>query len=223
MAIQDYEKVWSGYAERFVKNSDAKRDGWLGEEWGTAEQAEGLFTKYLEPCLSSKSTVAELGVGGGKYSAMVAPRVQVLYGIDISIEMLNLTEARLRDLKCAFVPVKTDGKHVALDDNSVDLFFSFDSMVHIFPYDLFAYLCEMQRFLRPGGKAIFEFADWDSTGLVQKFLLDYNAYIQQGQLSSGAFGFISRSAICRLSEHAGLQVESLEQITGRTTVIVLKK
>jgi ubiquinone/menaquinone biosynthesis C-methylase UbiE len=224
MTTQNYEKIWTQYAERHI-NTEKKSGATklLGDEWGTAEYAARLFTTYIQPLLSPTSLVAELGVGGGKYTIKTAAIARKIYGVDISDSMLKLAGERLADTNCQFVPVKTNGKSVNLDTASIDLFFSFDSMVHIFPYDLYIYLAEMSRFLKPKGRAVFEFADWDTSGVTQKFLMDVNFYKEKNVISPAAFGFISRSAIARLAEELGMKAVSIDEITPRTSVIVLEK
>jgi SAM-dependent methyltransferase len=211
---QDYEAVWSGYAKRF-------KGAALGEEWSTPERDQAIFKKYMHEHLQRGANIVELGVGGGKFTAMAMPFAAKLYGLDISSEMLALTAERLKDDR--FVPVKTDGRSIDIPDSSIDFFFSFDSMVHIFPNDLYAYIAAMGKFLKRGGKAVFEFADWDASGVMQKFLIDQDVYVRTGKLSPGAFGFISRSAVTAMVTHVGLSVMVLEQLTGRTSVVLINR
>ncbi len=52
-----------------------------------------------------------------------------------------------------------DGKSLsAIDSNSVDGVWSFDVFVHIAPPDVDAYLGEITRVLRPGGRAVIHHA-----------------------------------------------------------------
>lgn len=221
MYKQDYEKVWDKYSDNF----DDKKNGaeHLGDEWSTPEKSLVWFKKFIEPYLQDVAVAGELGVGGGKYSVLAADHIKKLYGIDISNNMLARTKERLADHECVFVPAKCENSEIPLPDESIEFFYSLDSMVHIFPYELYLYILEVGRILKPEGVAILEFADWDTPAAIVKFKLDVEVFQKNGGLGSGAFGFVSRQAIHHFANEAGLKVENIEAMTGRTSVARLRK
>jgi SAM-dependent methyltransferase len=220
---QDYERVWDAYSENFGKAPSTAGARNLGDEWGNTERRDRIFKAHLLPHLKAAHHVGELGVGGGKYSVLVAPLVHTLYGIDISTQMLKRTEERMRDAGGRFVPCKTEGADIPLADGQLDFFFSIDSAVHIFPYDLYGYLVELQRVLKPNALAVIEFADPDLEGSVQKFLMDYGVFRKSGQLSPGAFGFISPKLLVNLAVHAGLESVDIKPVSRRTSLATFRK
>lgn len=223
MHTQDYEKIWDRYSDNFGKNARTKNLENLGDEWGDSDLPQKNFDEYVTPYLVDANEIGELGVGGGKYSIIAAQHVQKLYGIDISDKMIARTAERLKDTKCEFVPVKCKDSKINLDNSSLDLFFSFDSMVHIFPYDFFSYINEVARLLKGGAVAVIEFADWDMPGAINKFKMDYDYYMLNNSLSPGAFGFISRNAMKMFAESAGLEIIKMQRRSPRTSVVTMKK
>ena len=67
----------------------AENIGVLGDEWGTPTDVATVLEDFVYPSLQPVHTVVEIGVGGGRIAAAVAPRVSKLYGFDISREMLK--------------------------------------------------------------------------------------------------------------------------------------
>lgn len=222
-ASQDYERVWDTYSEKFGTAPATQGARNLGDEWGNTERRDRIFKTHLLPHLKSGQHVGELGVGGGKYSVLVAPLVDTLYGIDISAQMLKRTEERMRDVGGRFVACKTAGSDIPLADGRLDFFFSIDSAVHIFPYDLYGYVVALQRVLKPGAVGLIEFADADLDGATDKFLMDYRIFAKSNEMSPGAFGFISPKLLVSLIQNVGLELVDLKPLSRRTSLVSVRK
>lgn len=223
MHTQDYEKVWDRYSDRFEKNADKHNAKHLGDEWGPDDLPRANFEEFVVPYIGNVNIIGELGVGGGKYTIIAAQYAQKIFGIDISDKMLVRTSERLKESKCEFVPIKCKNSKILLEDATLDLFFSFDSMVHIFPYDFFSYVGEISRVLKNGSIAVLEFADWDTPGAIKKFKMDYDHYMEKQSLSPGAFGFISRNAIRSFAISAGMEIVNIQKRSPRTSVVTMRK
>lgn len=223
MHTQDYEKIWNNYSDRFGKTPGTAHAEHLGDEWANHQLSLARFEQFIKPHLAQGGDVGELGVGGGKYSVLAAPFVSRLYGIDISQNMLERTADRLKETNCDFIPIKCADSQIPLPDGSLDFFFSLDSMVHIFPYDLFSYVAEVGRILKAQAIAVIEFADWDQPGAINKFVLDHEHFVRQRQLSPGAFGFISRCAMEQFGARAGLKTLQFQEVSKRSSVVTLQK
>ena len=224
MQTQDYEKIWDQYSEKFGQTPGTEKAAHLGDEWANLEISRARFEQFVLPHLRETLDVGELGVGGGKYSVMAAAHLRRLNGIDISDRMLARTAERLQqETQCEFVAVKCVDSKITLPDAALDVFFSLDSMVHIFPYDFYSYVCEVGRVLRPGAVGIIEYADWDAPGAIHKFKMDFDHFRQHRQLSPGAFGFISRAAMTQFVASAGLKLEKIDTISKRSSVATLRK
>ncbi len=105
--------------------------------------------------LSPDASVLEIGCGIGRLLKPLARRAGVVFGVDISGEMVN--QARLRLAAFPNIRVhKTEGDLSMVETSSVDFCFSFVEFQH-FPAKepIFAYFEEAARVLRPGG--IFRF------------------------------------------------------------------
>jgi ubiquinone/menaquinone biosynthesis C-methylase UbiE len=96
--------------------------------------------------------VADCACGVGLGSAMFAQAgARHVYGFDLSEEAVNT--ARKNCAQFPFVAIEQgDGCKLPLDDNSIDLFISFETIEHI--HDDRGFLAEVKRVLRPNGNFI---------------------------------------------------------------------
>lgn len=222
---RDYAGIWDSYARRFSNSKDA-HGKFLGDEWGTTESTVSSFNQWVLPILANANVACELGVGGGKHTSLAAIHVQkMILGVDVSHEMISLATMRMdKEFPGKFKGIFTDGTKLPIENASVDAFYSIDAMVHIFPYDLLRYVREISRILNTGGKGVFEFADWDTPRAYEKFKMDAEVFYRSGkEMSSGAFGFVSRSMIAAALKETGLIVDGIEMVTGRTSVVCFRK
>ena len=147
----DYEGAWNLYARRWPDRFPGRShigDEWIGTESGgamsLAEYNELVDGKFIAPYVEASDTVLELGVGGGKTAAMLRARARELICADISGEMLAATRKRLGEDGVRYV--KLDGRSLdGVEAHSIDVFFCYDTMVHIEPRDIFNYLTRIPR------------------------------------------------------------------------------
>ena len=218
----DYEATWDAYSKRFGTTASTKDVQHLGDEWHTAAFSARIYEQFIRPHVETDAVrvVAELGVGGGKYTSMVAPHVARIYGVDVSSEMLERTRLRLEQTSCEFTTIKTDGRKLDIEPGTVDFFFSIDSCVHIFPYELFGYLGEMSRTLRPNGVGVVDFADWDGHRSFDKFCFDVDVLERTNKINPGAFSFVPGRVMVDMVTHHGMDVRGLSPSgNGRSSVV----
>lgn len=150
----DYEGTWDAYAKAWQNlHPDLKHigDEWIGQGAGAAQslaEYEALIEqKFIASYIKPNEKVLEIGIGGGKTSALLLKHCQELVCADISREMLDATRSRLGEDRISYV--KLDG--ISLDpipDASIDVCFCYDTMVHLEPRDIFNYLTQIPRKLR---------------------------------------------------------------------------
>eukprot|EP00435_Cladocopium_sp_Y103_P007999 s3036_g2.t1 len=105
-------KLWNAYAQSWATDADfvermsrhvqreAKELSFVGDEWSDAASLTKVLEEWLLPHLAPHLAVAEVGSGGGRISALVAPRVQRLLCFDISEEMLKMARKSLEAAQC---------------------------------------------------------------------------------------------------------------------------
>ncbi len=140
-------RAW-GDASSWVERGDE----W-SETWGTAEaQWYGSLYPRVRRYLPA-ATILELAPGHGRWTQFLLDHCDRLTGIDISASAVEVCRQRFAgNPKATFVT--NDGSNLdAVTDGSVDLAFSFDSLVHVEADVLGAYLTELARKLAPNGVA----------------------------------------------------------------------
>lgn len=133
--------------------------GWVsgGDEWsGPWGGTEALWTRTLLPRLAGflpARTILELGPGQGRWSRYLAGLCDELVLVDVAPYALEECRLRLGDARNVRLE-HGDGRSLPMvADGSVDLAFSFDSLVHAEADVLSAYAHELAAKLAPDGVA----------------------------------------------------------------------
>jgi SAM-dependent methyltransferase len=128
-----------------------------GDEWsapwgGTATQWYASIVPRLHPFLPARR-VLEIAPGFGRWSSFLIPACESYVGIDLAEPAINACRERFADATHASFVVN-DGRSLdAVDDGSIDLAFSYDSLVHVEDDVIGGYLVELARKLAPDGVA----------------------------------------------------------------------
>jgi SAM-dependent methyltransferase len=128
-----------------------------GDEWsGAWGGTEALWSETLLPRIEAfvpAQTILELGPGQGRWSQYLAPLCDELVLVDVAAFALDAARRRVGD--APHVRYETgDGLSLPMvRDGSVDLAFSFDSLVHAEADVLAAYARELGAKLAPDGVA----------------------------------------------------------------------
>ena len=126
----------------------------LGDEWAPAGDLEEVLREYLYPYVSNETVAAEIGVGGGRVAALVAPRVRLLHCIDVSPEMIVHAREKLEGRDNVDFLVVDEPRLPQEWSAQIDFVYSFDVLVHLDLKTIWRYLLECTRVLRPGGFAL---------------------------------------------------------------------
>jgi len=172
-AVEALREAWSRYPGEWQRDERLSRGAHtLGEEWGGGEFAD-LLVELVAEHLGPQVDVLELGCGGGKFSARLAPRCRSLLCTDISAEMLEHTRSTLaaRELGANVAYAQLDGVDFSgVEDGSVDFIFSYDVQLHLQPENVFSYMLDARRVLRDGGVLMLHQVRLASPGGMDHFL-----------------------------------------------------
>ena len=98
--------------------------------------------------------VLELGFGSGRNLPFYDPsRIEELWGLEPSREMLNLTEGRVADAPFPVTLLESPGEAIPLESGSIDTAVSTYTLCTI--PDPIQALREVARVLKPGGRLLF--------------------------------------------------------------------
>lgn len=106
--------------------------------------------------LEDTDRTLEIGCGVGRLGRELAPRCGRWIGADISENMIAIARERTRHLPNVEFTALTRTALDAFPDNSLDKVYSHAVFIHLDKVDLFLYLQEIARVLKPGGLLYFD-------------------------------------------------------------------
>jgi len=113
--------------------------------------------------IQQEDNVLELGCGVGRIGRELAPFCRHWTGVDISENMLRHAAARLQGLRNVSFHQLTRTSLDMLGDDSIDKAYSIAVFCHMDKEDLYLYLQEMNRVVKPGGLIFVETWNLSST------------------------------------------------------------
>lgn len=155
MSAANYRAVW----DRRSGDDDAALDAVDNSGGEDVARATGAWTAdQLDHALAVDrgDTVLELGCGAGRIGRELAPRCARWIGVDISPNMIRVAGKRLAHVDHVRLEVLERTSLDMLDDASVDKAYTVAVLCHMDKEDLFLYLRELARVLKPGGLAYLE-------------------------------------------------------------------
>lgn len=176
---------------------------WSGSPGGLGEAARRLVGLHLEvdPPAAARAVrrVLDVGCGLGAGAAMMTDHYPQATVVGVNLSPAQLARAVAAAPRARFAAM--DAVRLAVADDAVDRLHCVEAAFHFDSRD--AFLAETRRVLRPGGKAVLT----DIT-----FRRPYLDSVPAANIWQGADEYHRR---CRA---AGLEVESLEDITETTLV-----
>lgn len=155
MAFTDYKSFWDHKAST-VEGAMAAVDGSTDESVlrATGAYTARQVTAALE--LDGRDRVLELGCGVARIGRELAPRVGFWHGVDISANMLEIARARLAPFDNVALDPLERTSLAMLGDAAFDKAYSVAVFIHMDKEDLYVYLRELRRVLKPGGRVYFD-------------------------------------------------------------------
>ena len=217
-----YEQVWDEYSRWWDSASGlSSKYQYLGDEWGTDEWVTSALERYAFPYLKPDSTVLEIGAGGGRYTAQLASQCSLLICLDVSSLMLDRVRRRLGNRKrCSFV--KGNGHDLStVPDGFVDFVWSSNVFVQLEFEDIASYLAELQRVLKPGGRAALHYATISTEAGWQYFKSNCRQWSQNRE-ARGRFCELTQDTMKVLADRSGLVLVKNDAL-GRDAMLVVSR
>lgn len=176
-------------------------------ESGAAELTEVL--EGIDQARLRDAAVLEVGCGPGRVLEHLAPLVATAYGVDFSIEMVNLARERMRDVGNLTV-LKNDGHTLSMfPHGKFDFVYTVNVFQHI-PYRAWieSYVREIYRVLKSGGEAKIQ-----ADGRAESFLWRLERSITGHDSWAGIW--LSRRELAEMARRCGFLVHRCEYAHGR--------
>ena len=131
-----------------------------GDEWTESDAwKRSVVTDVLRPRVPVGSDVLEVGPGAGRWTETLTELAGSLTLVDISSRCIEICRDRFGHLGVVSFHVTSGSDLSFIEDESIDVVWSFDVFVHLAVADIEAYISEFARVLRPGGHAVIHHAD----------------------------------------------------------------
>jgi ubiquinone/menaquinone biosynthesis C-methylase UbiE len=165
----------------------------------------------------------EIGPGAGRFTEILLPKCKRLIAVDTSETMLELLRERFPDdQRIEYIESDGDGLG-AVPDDSVDGAFSYGVFVHLQHWDIFNYLAELRRVLRPGGRAIIQHSNTLSELGWQKFLGQVPRQLNRHKLPF-TFTVNTPELMREFVTRAGLEcVDTVTNVARRDCITLIRK
>ncbi len=153
--MKDYKEVWdklsrdAGEASHYVcclQDEAQIRDN--------GKIAADYLVKMLEILPTHKAL--EIGCGVARVGRELAPHCGEWHGADISGNMIRYARERTSSLSNVFLHELPESSLSIFPDGSFDRVYCVVVFMHLEKLDVFRYICEAHRVLKPGGRAYFD-------------------------------------------------------------------
>jgi ubiquinone/menaquinone biosynthesis C-methylase UbiE len=195
-------------------------DEWSGSWGGTGNLWWGTLRPRLRNLLPTE-TILELAPGFGRWTQFLKDECQRLVLVDLSEKCIAACRARFSDSSNVVYHVN-DGRSLEMvEDGSIDLAFSFDSLVHVEADVLAGYLAQLASKLTPDGVAFIHHSNMGEYRAQARLARRVPARIRPRLVLAGAlvnvYAWRAESVTAelfeRMCEDAGLACVGQEKVT----------
>ena len=155
MELNNYKDTWNNRVNS-LKSGAIAVDGSTDEatllsngKW-TANQMQAALN------ISNNDVVLEMGCGVARIGKILAPHCKKWIGVDISENMIAVATERLSNLDNVELHALSRNDLSCIADNSIDKAYSVAVFCHLDKEDLYNYLRELNRILKPNGMLYVE-------------------------------------------------------------------
>lgn len=152
----------NNYKDKWNTRVSSLKSGAIAVDGSTDEEtlmSNGKWTSdqmQVALNISKDDTVLELGCGVARIGKLLAPHCKKWIGVDISENMLEVAKERLATFDNVAFHALVRNDLSCIPDNSIDKAYSVAVFCHLDKEDLFNYLRELYRILKPSGSLYVE-------------------------------------------------------------------
>lgn len=175
-------------------------------------EAIGILERELliQHGLTKDGYLIDVGCGSGRLAHPLSDYLTGRYlGIDIVPEMVRYARQLVPRSDWRFEVAA--GLSIPEKDHTADMVCFFSVFTHLLPEQSFVYLQEAVRVLKPGGKIVFSFLEFEEP---EHWSIFENAIRNLDNTSHPMTTFIERSALRAWAEHLNLRIVTMEGATA---------
>jgi len=210
---------WNRYWERYDWPQDGDewslQAAWCGQPYETWKAS--VQEAFLRPNLTPASVALEIAPGHGRWSEFLVEHAARVHLVDLNPSCIEFCQRRFAGREHVSYAVNDGTSLPGLEPDSVDFAWSYDSFVHMEADTIGAYLRELRRVLRPGGRAVIHHAGRRHATLPLGFLIRLgppgrwlfkliSIRRDTGGMHDGDRSLVSRELFARLAREAGLEL-----------------
>lgn len=167
--------------------------------------------------LGPGSSVIDVGCGSGRLATRLA-RLPGLRYLGTDVVPLLLDYARRRANRSDFRFINVDRVNIPAPDGGADIVCFFSVLTHLLHEESYLYLQEAHRALKPGGRVVFSFLEYETPMGMAVFEANLN-WARTRVLASQINIFLHRQTIRHWAGRLGFSVESFSDgAAGAVTV-----
>lgn len=157
LSLEEARTAWDAY-DWSMRGEEWTNDVTKYKNISPTVWRRSLVQKVMNPYLTRKQVILEIGSGAGRWSSLLVRRASKLILVEVSKKAMQLCRARFRRRRNVVYLLVSDLLLMDVSESSVDFIWSYDVFVHLNPNMIASYLHAMKRVLAPGGVAVIHHA-----------------------------------------------------------------
>jgi ubiquinone/menaquinone biosynthesis C-methylase UbiE len=216
--VRDYKKTWDNLSVNFA---DASFYVCCIDDEDQIRANGGQTAQFLREVLqiTPTDTVLEIGCGVGRIGRELAPCCGEWHGADISGNMIAHAAERTAGIPNVYLHELPGNSLDIFPDNCFDCVYSSIVFMHIDKIDMFVYISEALRVLKPGGRAYFDTYNLLAPEAWDEFMKNVRAF-PYGYRPAHMSQFSTPQEMRKFMEEAGFVEFSMDDSNPQLVVAV---